>query len=133
MYVCNVVKFYACTLAQALPTMLCIVLLATHINKLFLALWYIRTYALLFMHVHTCTYTYIHTYTCTYIHVYVHMYVGVANLYEKYCCIGYLRSWAASECLKQIKGDDQFTNCISIGPVSIISVLPYIFIHSWCH
>ena len=45
------------------------------------------------------------------------LYVGVANLYEKYC-ISYLRSWAASECLKQIKGDDQFTNCISIGPVS---------------
>ncbi len=43
--------------------------------------------------------------------------VGVANLYERFS-IGYLRSWATSECLKQIKGDDQFTNCISIGPVS---------------
>ncbi|XP_064402287.1 lanosterol synthase-like isoform X2 [Halichondria panicea] len=43
--------------------------------------------------------------------------LGVANLYERFS-IGYLRSWATSECLKQIKGDDQFTNCISIGPIS---------------
>ena len=43
--------------------------------------------------------------------------VGVANLYERFH-IGYVRSWAASECLKQIKGDDLFTHCISIGPVS---------------
>ena len=30
----------------------------------------------------------------------------------------YLRSWAVSECLTQIRADDSFTHCISIGPVS---------------
>ena len=29
----------------------------------------------------------------------------------------YLRSWAVEECLTQIKADDQFTHCISIGVV----------------
>lgn len=32
--------------------------------------------------------------------------------------IGFLRRWAARECLDQIKADDMFTKCISIGPVS---------------
>lgn len=49
------------------------------------------------------------------IQCYVH--VGVGNLYER-VRIGFLRRWAASECLEQIKADDLFTNCISIGPVS---------------
>ena len=42
---------------------------------------------------------------------------GVGNLYER-CHLGFLRRWAANECLEQIKADDLFTNCISIGPVS---------------
>ena len=41
----------------------------------------------------------------------------VANVYER-VHIGYLRSWAVSECLTQIRADDCFTHCISIGPVS---------------
>ena len=44
------------------------------------------------------------------------LFAGIANLYER-ICNSYLRSWAASECLEQIKADDQFTHCISIGPV----------------
>lgn len=43
--------------------------------------------------------------------------IGVGNLYER-CHLGFLRRWAANECLEQIKADDLFTNCISIGPVS---------------
>lgn len=43
--------------------------------------------------------------------------VGVANAYERVHS-GWLRSWAASECLEHIKADDQFTHGISIGPVS---------------
>lgn len=43
---------------------------------------------------------------------------GVANAYEKVHS-KYLRSWAAAECLHQIKADDKFTHCISIGPVSV--------------
>eukprot|EP00731_Ephydatia_muelleri_P033422 Em0029g28a len=27
-----------------------------------------------------------------------------------------LRSWAVSECLDHIRADDQFTDCISVGP-----------------
>ena len=42
---------------------------------------------------------------------------GIGNLYE-WCHLGFLRRWAANECLEQIKADDLFTNCISIGPVS---------------
>lgn len=43
--------------------------------------------------------------------------VGAGNLYER-CHLGFLRRWAANECLEQIKADDLFTNCISIGPVN---------------
>lgn len=43
--------------------------------------------------------------------------LGIGNIYEKVHS-KYLRSWAAAECLEQIKADDKFTNCISIGPVS---------------
>ena len=32
--------------------------------------------------------------------------------------ISRLRVWADEEVLRQIKSDDSFTNCISIGPVS---------------
>ena len=39
-------------------------------------------------------------------------------MYER-CHSGYLRQWAVDECLKQIQADDEFTHCISIGPVSI--------------
>ena len=48
---------------------------------------------------------------------YLNTAIGVGNVYE--CVhIGFLRRWAASECLKQIEADDQFTDYISIGPVS---------------
>ena len=47
----------------------------------------------------------------------MHIFLGVGNLYER-CHIGFLRRWAANECLEQIKADDLFTNCISIGPVN---------------
>ena len=43
--------------------------------------------------------------------------VGVGNVYER-VHIGFLRRWASSECLEQIKADDLYTDCISIGPVS---------------
>lgn len=36
------------------------------------------------------------------------------------CHLGYFRRWAEEECLHQIKADDSFTHCISIGPVRII-------------
>ena len=42
--------------------------------------------------------------------------VGVGNVYE-HVHIGFLRRWASSECLEQIKADDFYTDCISIGPV----------------
>ena len=43
-------------------------------------------------------------------------------MYEKVHS-GRLRSWAASECLNQIKADDKFTHCISIGPVSSLVIM----------
>jgi len=43
----------------------------------------------------------------------------VANIYERVHS-DWLRSWAAFECLQQVKADDQFTHCISIGPVSAV-------------
>ena len=43
---------------------------------------------------------------------------GVGNLYERVHS-HWLRSWAASECLEHVKADDEFTHCISIGPVSL--------------
>ena len=42
---------------------------------------------------------------------------GVINTYEPWH-VKKLRSWAVSECLDHIRADDQFTDCISIGPVS---------------
>lgn len=45
------------------------------------------------------------------------IFVGVGNFYERFH-LGFLRRWAADECLEQIKADDLFTNCLSIGPVS---------------
>lgn len=41
--------------------------------------------------------------------------------------IGFLRRWAARECLDQIKADDMFTKCISIGPVSCDFGIAFIF------
>ena len=48
--------------------------------------------------------------------------------------IGFLRRWATNECLEQIKGDDQFTKCISIGPVSYDSELSdwLTEVNIWC-
>ena len=43
--------------------------------------------------------------------------VAIGNVYESWHST-WLRSWAMDECLEQIKADDQFTHCISIGPVS---------------
>ena len=48
---------------------------------------------------------------------YLNTEIGVGNVYER-VHLGFFRRWAASECLKQIKADDLFTDCISIGPVS---------------
>ncbi|KAL5488896.1 hypothetical protein EMCRGX_G017910 [Ephydatia muelleri] len=41
----------------------------------------------------------------------------VLNTYEPWH-VKKLRSWAVSECLDHIRADDQFTDCISVGPIS---------------
>ena len=41
----------------------------------------------------------------------------IINAYEPWH-VKKLRSWAVGECLDHIRADDQFTDCISIGPVS---------------
>eukprot|EP00731_Ephydatia_muelleri_P008296 Em0004g634a len=41
----------------------------------------------------------------------------ILNTYEPWH-VKKLRSWAVSECLDHIRADDQFTDCISIGPIS---------------
>ena len=51
----------------------------------------------------------------------VFLLIEVANIYERIHS-KYLRSWAVKECLTQIKADDSFTHCISIGPVSHLCV-----------
>eukprot|EP00731_Ephydatia_muelleri_P038108 Em0656g1a len=39
----------------------------------------------------------------------------ILNTYEPWH-VKKLRSWAVSECLDNIRADDQFSNCISVGP-----------------
>eukprot|EP00731_Ephydatia_muelleri_P036639 Em0296g1a len=41
----------------------------------------------------------------------------ILNTYEPWH-VKKLRSWAVSECLDNIRADDQFSNCISVGPIS---------------
>ena len=45
----------------------------------------------------------------------------------------WVRSWAMDECLEHIKADDQFTHCISIGPVSPSRIVHYsiVSVHVW--
>eukprot|EP00731_Ephydatia_muelleri_P033400 Em0029g6a len=40
----------------------------------------------------------------------------ILNTYEPWH-VKKLRSWAVSECLDNIRADDQFSNCISVGPI----------------
>ena len=62
--------------------------------------------------------------------------VAIGNVYESWHST-WLRSWAMDECLEHIKADDQFTHCISIGPVSPscpqVALLPAPPLPKFCH
>ena len=49
-------------------------------------------------------------------------YTGCLDIYEKYHSTKWRQS-ALDECLDHIKADDEFTQCISIGPVSLIYII----------